>query len=431
MATFKALILSHHKKEDGTYNVKIRVTHNRKVKYIRTSYYLTATDVSKRKRNGKEEIKIKNQSIIDAVDSIIMDYRKKLIPVGSSVDGWDVDRLVKYLANDTASFSLDFISYGRKYADSIIAKGKVSTGRLYHTSLNALVRFLGRERLDILEITTKFLKSLENHLANEPRQQISHGKLVKSSKPKSERTILMVMSHVKTIYELAKDEYNDEDNAIINIPYSPFSKYKMVKVKPAKHRVLSVEQVQKIIDHPYTGKDTMEDLAKDVFILSFALMGINTADLYEVSDLQGNILTYMRKKTRDRRNDQATMKVRIEPEIMGLFAKYRGDGLVFDFAKRYKDGKAFNRAINAGLDKIGKAIGVPELTFYYARHSMASICANVLNIEIARVDEMLNHADPRMALARVYIEKDFKPLWDANRRLIDLFDWSNVGRTAE
>lgn len=83
-----------------------------------------------------------------------------------------------------------------------------------------------------------------------------------------------------------------------------------------------------------------------------------------------------------------------------------------------------NAMVNIGLKRIGREIGVPDLNFYYARHSMASICANRLGIDIARVDEMLNHSDPKMALARVYIEKDFRPLWDANRRLLDLFDWS-------
>ena len=43
-----------------------------------------------------------------------------------------------------------------------------------------------------------------------------------------------------------------------------------------------------------------------------------------------------------------------------------------------------------GLKKVGQTIGVPDLNFYYARHSMASICANRLGIDIARVDEMLN-----------------------------------------
>ena len=62
---------------------------------------------------------------------------------------------------------------------------------------------------------------------------------------------------------------------------------------------------------------------------------------------------------------------------------------------------------------------------------MASICANKLGVDIARVDEMLNHSDPKLAIARVYIEKDFTPLWEANRRLLDLFDWSFYKEKAE
>lgn len=426
MTTFKALILPHHKREDGTYNVKIRVTHNRKVKYIRTPHYVSPLDVSRRKRNGKEELKIKNQAIIDMMDSIILGYRRRLLSAGSSIESWNIDRLIEFLKNDTSSFSLDFIAYGRKFADSIINKGKGSTGKLYHNTIKSLIRFIGRESLDITEITTNFLNSFERYLKNEPKLKVTHGKVIVTKELKKERSVLMCMQHLRIIYDAAKYEYNDEENCIINIPYSPFSRYKMPKVKPTEHRVLNVEHIQKIIDHPYTGKDTMEDLAKDVFILSFAMMGINTADLYEGGTMEGDIFTYRRKKTRDRREDQAEMKVRIEPEIMGLFSKYKGGNNLLRFSERYKDEKAFNRAVNAGLDKIGAAIGVPNLTFYYARHTMASICANKLGVDIARVDEMLNHSDSRLRMARVYIQKDFKPLWDANRRLLDLFDWSYI-----
>lgn len=431
MTTFKTIILPHHRREDGTYNVKIRVTHNRKVKYIRTPHYVSPTDISKRKRNGKEELKIKNQAVVDMMDRIIHDYRKRIISEGSAVESWSIERLVEFLKHDTSTFTLDFIGYGRRYADSLINGGRESTGRLYHNAINSLVRFLGRESLDVMEITTNFLNAFERYLRREPKQKITSGKSVELKELKSDRTIYMCMQHVKVIYEAAKYEYNDEDNGIINIPNSPFSRYKMPKVAPSVHRVLTVDQIQKIIDHPYSGKDTMEDMAKDVFIMSFALMGINTADLYEVDGLEGDILTYSRKKTRSRRADRATMKVRIEPEIMGLLAKYKGKGRLFLFGEKYKNHASFNRAVNDGLDKVGKAIGVPELTFYYARHTMASICANVLGIEIARVDEMLNHSDPKLSLARVYIEKDFKPLWAANRRLLDLFDWSFYKNKAE
>jgi len=101
-----------------------------------------------------------------------------------------------------------------------------------------------------------------------------------------------------------------------------------------------------------------------------------------------------------------------------------GNGTVFCFSDHYVTSDMLNAMVNIGLKRIGREIGVPDLNFYYARHTMASICANRLGIDIARVDEMLNHSDPKMALARVYIEKDFRPLWDANRRLLDLFDWS-------
>lgn len=427
MATFKVLVLPHQKKEDGSYNVKVRITHNRKVKYIRTPYYVDGKDI----RKVKGELKIKNQAILDVVDEMVIRYRKKIAKAGMDISSWSLDRLVLYLESDPSKFSLDFIDYGRNMADSILASGRTSTGKMYHCALNALVRVLGRNTLDVKEITVQFLKGLEKSLRNENVIHVTHEKRVDTKKKKTGRSLLNYMRIIRAIHEAAKYDYNDEENGVINIPYSPFSKYKMPEAVSSKHRVLTIEQMQKIIDYPYTGKNTNADMAKDVFVMSFAMMGINTADLYEVSSLDGDILAYNRKKTRGKRTDKALMKVRIEAEIKGLLGKYKGNDKLFCFSEKYKDEKAFNRAVNSGLEKIGEAIGVKGLTYYYARHTMASICANKLGIDIARVDEMLNHSDPKLALARVYIEKDFKPLWEANRRLLDLFDWSFYKEKAE
>lgn len=432
MATFKVTILPHHRKEDGTYNVKIRVTHNRKTRYIKTPYYVGGLDVSRRKRNGKEELKIKNQVILDTLDSVILDYRKRLVPLAMSVNSWDVDRLISFLSNDPSTFSLDFIGYTRKIGDRMIKDGREGTGKQYHVMANALVRFLGRETLDISEITGNFLRSFESHLKSEPvLYRASRVKAPATPKAKNGTSAHTYLSRIRTVYEQAKLEYNDDDNGIINIPWSPFSRYKIPPMPVAEHRCLSVDQVQKVIDYPYSGKNTVVDLGKDVFILSFALMGINTADLYELKDVEGDVLAYERRKTRNRRNDRARMEVRIEAEIKGLVAKYLSKSRKVDFSKRYKSIMSFNAAVNVGLRKIGSDIGVEGLNFYYARHTMASLCANVLGVDIARVDEMLNHSDPKLSLARVYIQKDFKPLWEANRRLLDLFDWSFYKEKAE
>ena len=54
MATFKFLVLPHQRKEDGTYNVKIRITQKGKSKYIKTSHNVSASDIIKRKTTEKK-----------------------------------------------------------------------------------------------------------------------------------------------------------------------------------------------------------------------------------------------------------------------------------------------------------------------------------------------------------------------------------------
>lgn len=428
MATFKVVVLPHQKKEDGTYNVKIRVTQNRRTKYIKTSQYVSAADISKRKEKGVEKIKIKNQAIIDLMDGVILSYRRRLVQVGAEAEAWDVDKIVEFLSEDKQQvFKLNIIDYGRKYADVIEKQGRTGTAKQYRIAMNALVRFAG-ETLDVNDITVSFLKRYERHLMEEPTYKgLRTGESFVTNKPKSGRAVSLYMSHLKFIFGQAKLEYNDEEAGKINIPLSPFDRYKIAPLPQTKHRVLSVEQIQDIINLPYTAKHKFANsamaLAKDVFLLSFGLMGMNTADMYELNSFYDGVISYERKKTRTRRTDKAFIKIRVEEKLFPLFEKYKGESSVFSFRKRYKDADIFNKMVNQGLKKIGRRLGIEGLTFYHARHSMASICANKLGIDIARVDEMLNHSDSSMALARVYIEKDFKPLWEANRKLIDLFDW--------
>lgn len=429
MATFKIVVLPHQKKEDGTYNVKIRVTQNRKSKYIKTSQYVTASDITKKKERGAEKIRVKNQAIMDLMDEIVLGYRKRLVEAGTQAEQWDVDKVVEYLTREVKEeFRLDILEYGRKYADSLERKGKLGTARQYRISMNALERFAG-SKLEVNDITVSFLKSFEKHLLEEPAfKGTRSGDAVPTGKMKTDMAIRLYMSHLRFLFNQAKLEFNDEEAGNINIPLSPFGRYKIPTIPLSKHRVLTVEQIQQIIDLPYKklSKNFSYStfvVAKDVFLLSFGLMGMNTADLYELNSFSDGIITYERRKTRTRRADKAMIRVKVEPELLPLFDKYKGRDTVFKFNERYKDSETFNRMVNTGLKAVGKEIGIPGLNFYYARHTMASICANKLGIDIARVDEMLNHSEPQLALARVYIEKDFKPLWEANRKLIDLFDW--------
>ena len=69
MATFKAEVYAHQKRADGTYNIKIRVIHQKRKKYIPTTYYVTKDDLT------RTTFKLKNQKYIDATDDMIKKYR--------------------------------------------------------------------------------------------------------------------------------------------------------------------------------------------------------------------------------------------------------------------------------------------------------------------------------------------------------------------
>ncbi|MDR1202070.1 MAG: transposase, partial [Tannerellaceae bacterium] len=76
---------------------------------------------------------------------------------------------------------------------------------------------------------------------------------------------------------------------------------------------MTVELIQKISTLDYTmimqpGNNRF-NLAKDVFLLSFVLVGMNAADLYWCDNCKKNRITYNRIKTKNRRADKAEISI--------------------------------------------------------------------------------------------------------------------------
>ena len=71
MLTFNAEIKRGERKQNGTYNVKLRLTLDRKVKRLSTSLFATPKDLTK-------EFKIKQSSPLKReVDSLIRSYQER------------------------------------------------------------------------------------------------------------------------------------------------------------------------------------------------------------------------------------------------------------------------------------------------------------------------------------------------------------------
>ena len=313
----------------------------------------------------------------------------------------DIDSIVQYMKTPTDKSGIDFVEFARKWC---IRNNELKGIRNYMSALNSFCTFFGRDSITCGEVTARKMKEYEEWLSGKPRAQS------------------LYTSAIVRLFNEARDYYNDEDNGIIRITHS-LNKYKPKQQNVAEKRALSVEQIREIFSLPYSGKlvrgiQCRRDLALDCFKLSFCLLGMNSADLYNATEYDGEYITYFRTKTKDRRNDKAKMVVRVHPVIKELVEKYMGNGRVFNFYERFSSMSDLNRSINIGLKEIGKEIGVENLQLYSARHSMATIAANDAGIDRWTVNLMLNHTDQSMRVTELYIKRDFTPINEANDRLM-------------
>lgn len=324
MATFK-LAVSNHLRADGTRNIRIRVIHNREAKYISTNHYVEDTAITKTR-------KIKDQDIVDAVEDTIREMRRAVGKLGYSSKSLSCAELCSHIERELLrkDFHLPFIAYGRKK----IASKKASTAATYETTFAAILRYTGGRDPDITEITAKWLTGFVEFL------EVEAGK-------KGGRATTHYPADIRHIFNLARADYNDEDIGSILISHNPFAKFRVGKPRASEHRNVSREIIQALIDLPShsdpiaqgRGDHDVRNLARDCFLISFALMGINAADLWELQRPVDGVLTYERKKTRDRREDRAVMRILIPGEIEPILARHlaKGNYPSFQFPRTIQD----------------------------------------------------------------------------------------------
>ena len=416
MLTIKAEIKRSELKVDGTYNVKIRFTLDRKVKRLSTNLFVTQQDLTKSLK-FKEDTSIKRE-----IDRLVLYYREQCLKLQLDQNHYSLDEIIEFLNGEQEKQqTIDFIKFSREWIASTTIKGAPN----YTTAINALVRFVGKEELDVNLITLDFLEQFKAFLIKEcdarTKKLMQQGKRVTSN-----RTLSLYLVSIKKLFNEAKRKFNKKDKNLILIPNSPFEDFKIPKQEATRKRAIPADIIKKVWKLPYKEmkkgyKSTCRyNLAKDCFILSFCLMGINSADLYNATEMRGNTIIYNRTKTKARRLDGAKMMVDIPKIVQPLIDKYKDSTgkRLFNFYQYYGDEKTFNKAINSGLKEIGSILEVDDLEYYAARHSWATIALNKVGIDKYIVHAALNHIDDSMKVTDIYIERDFVNENKANTKVV-------------
>ena len=398
MATFKPCV--QKQRSDGFYPVYIRVTHQRKVGFIKTDKVVSKKGVTASKE-------IKDTFVSNFCTTLILDYTTRLNSFDTS--RWSVKEVIDFL--QTGDSDICFSDYARQHICRLINNGQDRTARNYELALGHMERYFGTTQVMFSQLTstamTLWIKSLEStHRAKE-----------------------MYPVCMRQVFRAAVKEMNDYDNDIIRIKTNPWIKVQIPQSDRTTKRAISAEDCRRFFSAPLPPSkmvDPLPELGHDIAKLVLCLAGMNTIDLYELKkeDYKRGRFCYKRAKTRHSRKDEAYFEMRIEPVILPIIEKYKADDdspYFFNFHSRYTSADSFCANVNNGIKQICKSLGLPKEKWYSVytfRHTWATIAQNDCGANIAEVGFAMNHSHGH-TVTRGYIKLDFTPAWELNAKVID------------
>ncbi|WP_282127014.1 site-specific integrase [Marinifilum flexuosum] len=400
MAKVKAVLFTSKKFNDNTSPVMLRITHNRKVKYVsmkisvpeshwNAKESLLYTDVKSKGRLYKR----KNLEI----QSEIVKYSEVIMTLDSSGKYYTVDDIVAKLKGvDSALFS----AFTDKLIKELQKQGRDGNANAYINSKSVFLKKIGKKEISFDEIDYRLLKKFETVLVNEEV---------------SINGISFYMRTIRAIYNRAiKQGVARKENY-------PFEEYKIKNSKTQK-RALTKEDLIKIRDVDLTGKPAQAK-ARDYFMFSFYCMGMAFVDVahLKVKNVVKGRLHYSRQKTSQLYNFE------LVPPAMELISKYSDlknpEDYIFPIIDPkhpdpYRCYRSRMQVNNYKLKEIQKYLELPlSLTTYVARHSWATI-AKRAGIPTAVISEGLGHTTEKTT--QIYLDSFENEVLDAANRLITL-----------
>lgn len=395
MATVQWVIFRHHKRADGTYNPKIAITHKRKTAYFSTGIYTSFV----RFKRGDSQGSLTDRDVARALDDKIDLIREILNTHTDVIDAMpsasDVKEYIISALNKRKN--TDILAFADVYLSRIKVKGTMLAKQ---TRINALRGYvekqLGVKSLPAERITSSFIKHYEEWLRTHPRKGIEKMR---------ESTIISYIGELSSLFNAFRDECNDYDTGDIVIKNNPFRIYKYPRKDETEKRAVSAEVIRAIWEYKPVRRTA--EIARDVFLLSFFLCGMNVADMYDCAPF-GDRVEYTRKKTRNTKKDAPFISMKIHDKIKPILDRYRdGSENGFLFHRMFRDTAGMHQSIRSGMKYLTKEVeGTEGLTFYAARHSFATIARNDCGVSMDDIALCLTH-DSGHSITDTYIKKDY------------------------
>jgi integrase len=335
-------------------------------------------------------------------------YQTTYLLLGSIAEKLTVKELKERLISSNHVQEIDFLKFADDYLEELKNQGKEGSARGFRGLITHFKKF--KAKINFSDIDLAFLISFQDYLKKEG---VGNG-------------VNNYMRYFRLLFNRARDLYNDEDRVILKIPQYPFRKLKIEKPERAtKENRLTVNEMKLFINYK-PDRERMQ-MAKDMFLLMFYLIGINTKDLYNLKkpDKTGRVYYKRAKTNRD-------YSIKLEPEALEIINRYKGKEKLLNLNERYGYYLDWQKYTNIELKNIGKKIttelkkenpkaSFPEnMTTNWARHTWATIARNDCRINKDDVALCLGHEDTDNKVTDIYINYDYRIIDESNRKVLDM-----------
>ena len=366
MATLKIIIRKNSRLKDGTYPVAIRLAANGKQStHIRLRGFSVRHPnewVDTLGRFGRKKTNYKK------FNTLLNDAEKK------------ADSILELLE---AQHRFSYESFRQMYSgnvveDNVVAAfekrikdlkdvGRFGSADYYNSCLVSILKFTKGKQIVFSDIDYSFLRRYEKF-------RLANGNTT--------NTIAIHMRAIRAIhYEHAKECGKVKPNC-----YLDFNIQRLIK--PTRKRSLSREELKRLMSYQPISQNEQRSI--DLFMFSFYCNGISFIDVAKLkkANIVNERIEYTRSKT------GGLFSVLISQPMKEIISRYEGGKYLFPIinGKNHRtEIKTFNNNLNRTLKRIAKKIGLPALSIYWSRHTVAALSRDAgFNIDI--ISKMLGHS---------------------------------------
>lgn len=379
-------------KKNGTQEIRIRMTQNRKHKRFNVGYALEKKHWNEEKKQVRSSHPLSiiiNAAIQTRLNQIEMEYLKT-IPLEKPITITELQRKAKVGTNNTGG---DFMAYYRERIETYI---NGSTKRTMKRLYSKLETYLDGKTVHFSEINHEFLENYERYLT----------KLGNNA-----NTTHHNIRTIRTIFNRAvKTRRYVYDGA------SPLYGYELKKGKSTRSK-LTAEEIELIEKYETPQKSGNLFNSKNFFLLCYYLMGVRAKSMITMkwSNILGNRCIYTAVKGGKPVNviipEKAQEILRIcrtnninNSEYIFPFLK-KGEEINYDSEADAKRIEVIESLINNNLRKIKDTLKIQKkLTTHVARHSFAYTARKKSGGDIYAVQKALGHSS--IAITENYFNSD-------------------------